>query len=240
MWTTRIQVFIYVLSLFDLDGHTIAWRKASVSWFFCLTPLFLNLVTTRLLQSPYQFLSCSSSPTLPGPPSLLFIGNMKELTHDHLPIHLTNLARRYGNIYRLKCGNTSNDACLHFRNKHFAEAVIPLWAALLYLFSHGDTEQHWHHKRSVGEKMVRLCRETGFIHRYDVVFHQDFVFARKLTFFIAACDSYQPALSLRGGGLSHWGTTVTSGRHTVASSTAPCSTAVSSPCMMWSRDRHIT
>lgn len=31
-----------------------------------------------------------------------------ELAHDHLPIHLTQLARRYGNIYRLKCGNTSN------------------------------------------------------------------------------------------------------------------------------------
>lgn len=43
--------------------------------------------------------------------------------HDHLPIHLTSLAKRYGNIYRLKCGNTSNrseldvqtDALLSFK-----------------------------------------------------------------------------------------------------------------------------
>lgn len=33
---------------------------------------------------------------------------MAELMQDHLPIHLTELAKRYGNIYRLKCGNTSN------------------------------------------------------------------------------------------------------------------------------------
>lgn len=76
----------------------------------CFTSVSPNLVTSGLLQSLCQFLSCSSSPTLPGPPSLLFIGNMKELTHDHLPIHLTHLAQRYGKIYRLKCGNTSNDA----------------------------------------------------------------------------------------------------------------------------------
>uniref|UniRef100_A0A3Q3VL24 Steroid 21-hydroxylase n=1 Tax=Mola mola TaxID=94237 RepID=A0A3Q3VL24_MOLML len=32
---------------------------------------------------------------------------MMELTHDHLPIHLTALSQRYGHIYRLKCGNTT-------------------------------------------------------------------------------------------------------------------------------------
>ncbi|KAG5856597.1 hypothetical protein ANANG_G00009600 [Anguilla anguilla] len=33
---------------------------------------------------------------------------MLELTRDHLPNHLTSLARHYGNIYRLYCGNTSD------------------------------------------------------------------------------------------------------------------------------------
>lgn len=201
--TTRIQVFIYVLSLFAWGGHTIAWRKAAASWFFCLTPLFLNVVWSRLLESLFQLRSCSSSPTLPGPPNLLFIGNMMELTHDHLPIHLTNLARRYGNIYRLKCGNTSNDACLHSKYRHFAEVETPLQIALLYFFSNGDTEQHWRHKRSVGEKMVRLCWETGFIHRYDDLFHQDLVvYARKLTFHIAACDSSAGVVSAGGRTIS--------------------------------------
>lgn len=204
--------------------------------------MFPNLVTSQLLQSLCQFFSCSSSPTLPGPPSLLFIGNMKELTHDHLPIHLTHLAQRHGKIYRLKCGTTSNDAWLHVKYRHFELADTSLWTSLLYLFfSHGNTEQHWRHKRSSGEKMVRLCWETGFIYRYNGSFWQNLVFAEKLTFLIIAfCDSNQPALSLRVGELSHWGTTLRSGRHTVASSTVPCSIAVSSPCMTWSRDRHFT
>lgn len=100
------------------------------------------IVTSRLLRYLYQFGSCSSSPALPGPPGLLFIGNMKELTHNHLPIHLTNLARRYGNIYRLKCGNTSNNAWLHLRYSHVAAVGIqktPIPTILLCLFSHGGT-----------------------------------------------------------------------------------------------------
>ncbi|XP_030638488.1 steroid 21-hydroxylase [Chanos chanos] len=32
---------------------------------------------------------------------------MWDLTRDHLPLHLTSLACRYGNIYRLNCGNTT-------------------------------------------------------------------------------------------------------------------------------------
>ncbi|XP_036793166.1 steroid 21-hydroxylase [Oncorhynchus mykiss] len=64
-------------------------------------------VGSRLLHSFYQFFPCSLSPSLPGPLSLPLLGNMLELAHDHLPSHLTSLARRYGNIYRLKCGNTT-------------------------------------------------------------------------------------------------------------------------------------
>ncbi|KAG9345254.1 hypothetical protein JZ751_009800 [Albula glossodonta] len=57
--------------------------------------------------SSHQFLPRSLSPSLPGPPSLPFLGNMLEFTRAHLPNHLTSLAHRYGNIYRLHCGNTS-------------------------------------------------------------------------------------------------------------------------------------
>lgn len=60
------------------------------------------------LQGLYLFLFRSAPPSLPGPPGHFLIGNMMELMHDHLPIHLTSLAQRYGSIYRLKCGNTSN------------------------------------------------------------------------------------------------------------------------------------
>lgn len=50
------------------------------------------------------------SPALPGPFSLPLLGNMLDLAKDHLPIHLTALAHRYGNIYRLNCGSTSNSS----------------------------------------------------------------------------------------------------------------------------------
>ncbi|XP_068616283.1 steroid 21-hydroxylase [Brachionichthys hirsutus] len=64
-------------------------------------------VDCKLLQYLYQFLPSSSSISLPGPSGHFLIGNMLELTYDHLPIRLTELARQYGNIYRLKCGNAT-------------------------------------------------------------------------------------------------------------------------------------
>ncbi|XP_068180241.1 steroid 21-hydroxylase [Antennarius striatus] len=66
-----------------------------------------KVVDCKLMQCLSQFLPCSSSISLPGPSGHFLIGNMLELTHDHLPIHLTELAQQYGNIYRLKCGNTT-------------------------------------------------------------------------------------------------------------------------------------
>ncbi|XP_029359631.1 steroid 21-hydroxylase [Echeneis naucrates] len=78
------------------------------------------------LQSLSQFLPCSSSPSLPGPPSLFIIGNMKELAHDHLPIHFTNLARRYGNIYQLKCGNTT--MVILNSSEVIKEALVKKWS----------------------------------------------------------------------------------------------------------------
>lgn len=78
---------------------------------FFLLYLFLSAspaVKGILPLSLWQLLPHPSSPPIPGPPCRFLIDNMAELMHDHLPIHLTSLAKRYGNIYRLKCGNTSN------------------------------------------------------------------------------------------------------------------------------------
>ncbi len=72
---------------------------------FLSTPLAAVPTLLRSLSARF----CGTlSPSLPGPPSLLLLGNMLDLAQEHLPIHLTSLALRYGNIYRLNCGNTSN------------------------------------------------------------------------------------------------------------------------------------
>lgn len=76
-------------------------------------------VNRNLPLSLWQLPLRPSSPPIPGPPCRFLIGNMTELMHDHLPIHLTNLAKRYGNIYRLKCGNTSNCTELHIQKELF-------------------------------------------------------------------------------------------------------------------------
>uniref|UniRef100_A0A3Q2PHE4 Steroid 21-hydroxylase n=1 Tax=Fundulus heteroclitus TaxID=8078 RepID=A0A3Q2PHE4_FUNHE len=83
-------------------------------------------VKSGLLQHLHKFFHSSSQPSLPGPPSRILIGNMMELTHDHLPIHLTNLAQRYGSIYRLKCGKTTMvvlNSCEVIR-----EALVKKWS----------------------------------------------------------------------------------------------------------------
>ncbi|XP_067366264.1 steroid 21-hydroxylase isoform X3 [Channa argus] len=83
-------------------------------------------VQSRLLHYLYQLLPCSSSSSLPGPPTRFLIGNMMELTHDHLPIHLTNLAQRYGNIYQLKCGNTT--MVVLNSSEIIREALVKKWS----------------------------------------------------------------------------------------------------------------
>lgn len=80
-----------------------------VSFFIlCFYVVHFLAAKSTLLQYVNQFLCHSSPLSIPGPPSYFLIGNMMELTHNHLPIHLTSLAQRFGSIYRLKCGNTSN------------------------------------------------------------------------------------------------------------------------------------
>ncbi|XP_041798267.1 steroid 21-hydroxylase [Chelmon rostratus] len=131
-------------------------------------------VEAGLLQYLYQFLPCSSSPSLPGPPGLFLIGNMMELTHDHLPIHLTNLAQRYGNVYRLKCGNTTMvilNSCDVIR-----EALVKKWSDFAgrpvsytgdivsgggRTISLGDYNEEWRaHRRVVHSALQRCCQQS--------------------------------------------------------------------------------
>ncbi|XP_078027936.1 steroid 21-hydroxylase isoform X2 [Epinephelus lanceolatus] len=131
-------------------------------------------VESGLLQYVYQFLPCSSSPSLPGPPSLLLIGNMMELTHDHLPIHLTDLARRYGNIYRLKCGNTT--MVVLNSTEVIREALVKKWSDFAgrpvsytgnivsgggHTISLGDYSEEWRaHRRLVHSALQRCCHQS--------------------------------------------------------------------------------
>ncbi|XP_070768472.1 steroid 21-hydroxylase [Enoplosus armatus] len=131
-------------------------------------------VESRLLQYLYQFLPCSSPPSLPGPPSLFLIGNMKELTHDHLPIHLTNLAQRYGNIYRLKCGNTT--MVVLNSSELIREALVKKWSDFAgrpvsytgdivsgggCTISLGDYNEEWRaHRRLVHSALHRCCQQS--------------------------------------------------------------------------------
>ncbi|KAI4881186.1 hypothetical protein NFI96_027252 [Prochilodus magdalenae] len=66
------------------------------------------------------------SPSLPGPPAIPLLGNMLDLTHDHLPIHLTTLASRYGHIYRLYCGSTT--MVILNSSEVIREALVKKWS----------------------------------------------------------------------------------------------------------------
>ncbi|KAM9852130.1 steroid 21-hydroxylase [Aulostomus maculatus] len=116
----------------------------------------------------------SAPPSLPGPPSRFLIGNMMEFTHDHLPIHLTDLARSYGNIYQLKCGNTRMvilNSCEVIR-----EALVKKWSdfagrPVSYTgnfvsgggcsISLGDYTEKWKaHRRLVHSALQRSCQKS--------------------------------------------------------------------------------
>ncbi|XP_070692002.1 steroid 21-hydroxylase [Pempheris klunzingeri] len=129
---------------------------------------------SRLVQYLYQFLPCSSSPSLPGPPSLFLIGNMRELTHEHLPIHLTNLAQRYGKIYRLKCGNTT--MVVLNSSEVIREALVKKWSDFAgrpvsytgdivsgggHTISLGDYNEKWRaHRRLVHSALQHCCQQS--------------------------------------------------------------------------------
>ncbi|XP_031154820.1 steroid 21-hydroxylase isoform X2 [Sander lucioperca] len=133
-----------------------------------------STVESGLLQYLYQFLPCSSSPSLPGPPSFFLIGNMMELTHDHLPIHLTDLAQRYGNIYRLKCGKTT--MVVLNSSEFIREALVKKWSDFAgrpvsytgdivsgggHTISLGDYNDEWRaHRRLVHSALQRCCQKS--------------------------------------------------------------------------------
>ncbi|XP_019948358.1 steroid 21-hydroxylase [Paralichthys olivaceus] len=119
-------------------------------------------------------LPCSSSPLLPGPPGHFFIGNMMELAHDHLPIQFTNLAKRYGNIYRLNFGNTT--MVVLNSSEFIREALVKKWSdfagrPISYTgdtvsgggrtISLGDYSEEWRaHRRLVHSTLQRCCQQS--------------------------------------------------------------------------------
>ncbi|XP_041757969.2 steroid 21-hydroxylase [Coregonus clupeaformis] len=131
-------------------------------------------VGSRLLYSLYQFFPRSLSPSLPGPLSLPLLGNMLELAHDHLPSHLTSLARRYGNIYRLKCGNTT--MVVLNSGDIIREALVKKWSDFAgrphsytgdvvsgggRSISLGDYSEEWRAHRRLAHNALQRCSQQS-------------------------------------------------------------------------------
>ncbi|KAK6327028.1 hypothetical protein J4Q44_G00026730 [Coregonus suidteri] len=131
-------------------------------------------VGSRLLHSLYQFFPRSLSPSLPGPLSLPLLGNMLELAHDHLPSHLTSLARRYGNIYRLKCGNTT--MVVLNSGDIIREALVKKWSDFAgrphsytgdvvsgggRSISLGDYSEEWRAHRRLAHNALQRCSQQS-------------------------------------------------------------------------------
>ncbi|XP_055780640.1 steroid 21-hydroxylase-like isoform X2 [Salvelinus fontinalis] len=131
-------------------------------------------VGSRLLHSFYQFFPRSLSPSLSGPLSLPLLGNMLELAHDHLPSHLTSLARRYGNIYRLKCGNTT--MVVLNSGDIIREALVKKWSDFAgrphsytgdvvsgggRSISLGDYSEEWRAHRRLAHNALQRCSQQS-------------------------------------------------------------------------------
>ncbi|KAJ8004752.1 hypothetical protein DPEC_G00139550 [Dallia pectoralis] len=131
-------------------------------------------VGSRLLHFLHQFYPHSMSPSLPGPICLPLLGNMLELAHDHLPSHLTLLASRYGNIYRLKCGNTT--MVVLNSGDIIKEALVKKWSDFAgrphsytgdvvsgggRSISLGDYSEEWRANRRLAHNALqRSCQES--------------------------------------------------------------------------------
>ncbi|XP_053743412.1 uncharacterized protein LOC128771744 isoform X2 [Synchiropus splendidus] len=121
-----------------------------------------------------HFFSGQSTLSLPGPPARFIIGNMLEMTHEHLPRHLTNLARRYGDIYQLRCGNTN--LVVLSSAEVIKEALVKKWSdfagrPISYTgdivsgggrsISLGDYNKEWRaHRRLVHSALQRSCQQS--------------------------------------------------------------------------------
>uniref|UniRef100_A0A673H4S2 Steroid 21-hydroxylase n=1 Tax=Sinocyclocheilus rhinocerous TaxID=307959 RepID=A0A673H4S2_9TELE len=124
----------------------------------------------KLLHSLSKRFSRTLSPSLSGPPSLPLLGNMLDLAQEHLPIHLTSLARRYGNIYRLNCGNTT--MVILNNSEIIREALIKKWSDFAgrphsytgdivssggRTISLGDFSEEWKAHRRVAHSALHRC-----------------------------------------------------------------------------------
>ncbi|XP_077576881.1 steroid 21-hydroxylase [Stigmatopora nigra] len=137
------------------------------------------LLVFATLQSFFKSALRKNSPspsgkTPPGPPSRFLIGNMMELTRDHLPIHLTHLAQNYGNIYQLKCGNTR--IVVLNSSEVIKEALVKKWSDFAgrpisftgnivsgggRSISLGDYNDEWRaHRRLVHGALLRCCHQS--------------------------------------------------------------------------------
>ncbi|XP_072535201.1 steroid 21-hydroxylase [Salminus brasiliensis] len=95
---------------------------------------------------------------------------MLDLTRDHLPIHLTTLARRYGNIYRLHCGSTT--MVILNSSQVIREALVKKWSDFAgrppsytgdkvsgggRSISLGDYSEEWKAHRRLAHNALQRC-----------------------------------------------------------------------------------
>ncbi|XP_061676209.1 steroid 21-hydroxylase [Syngnathoides biaculeatus] len=139
-----------------------------------LLVLLLAIVQMFFTAAPRKNSQCPVGKTPPGPPSSFLIGNMMELTHEHLPIHLTHLAQRYGPIYQLKCGNTR--MVVLSSSEVIREALVKKWSDFAgrpvsftgnvvsgggRTISLGDYDDEWRaHRRLVHGALLRCCHQS--------------------------------------------------------------------------------
>ncbi|XP_027005625.2 steroid 21-hydroxylase isoform X1 [Tachysurus fulvidraco] len=133
----------------------------------CIQP---TATVSKPLHCLSQLFHRSLAPSLPGPPSLPFLGNIFELSQDHLPLYLTGLARRYGNIYRLRSGSTTmvilNSSevireALVKKRSDFAGRPQSYIADKVsgggYLISLGDYSENWKSHRRLIHSALQRC-----------------------------------------------------------------------------------
>ncbi|KAM6967660.1 steroid 21-hydroxylase [Aplochiton taeniatus] len=99
---------------------------------------------------------------------------MLDLGHNHLPSHLTTLAQRHGNIYRLQCGNTTM-VVLNSGNV-IKEALVKKWSDFAgrphsytgdvvsgggHNISLGDYTAEWRAHRRLAHSALQRCSQQS-------------------------------------------------------------------------------